>query len=58
MTSMAIAYIKARLEQIDILFQNATLEQLEDSFMGDSFIHELQLEQTHLINTLGGTTWI
>ena len=58
MTSMAIAYIKARLERIDILFQNATLEQLEDSFMGDSFIHELQLEQIHLINTLGGTTWI
>ena len=56
MTSMAIAYIKARLERIDILFQNATLEQLEDSFMGDSFIHELQLEQTLLINTLGGTT--
>tara|TARA_B110000285_G_scaffold225586_1_gene284052 strand:+ start:660 stop:827 length:168 start_codon:yes stop_codon:yes gene_type:complete len=55
---MTIAYIKARLEQIDILFQNATLEQLEDSFMGDSFIYELQLEQTHLINTLGGTTWI
>jgi len=56
MTSIKIAYIKARLEQIDILFQIES--QIEDSFMGDNFIPELQLEQTHLINTLGGTTWI
>jgi len=55
MTSMKIAYIKARLQQIDTIVDNSTLEDREHSYSGDSYLYEVQLEQTHLINTLGGT---
>jgi len=57
MTTLKTAYLQAKIEQIDTLVANSTLEEREHSYSGDSYLYELEQERTYLITTLGGTRW-
>lgn len=49
-------YIKQQIARIDEIFANASQEELEDSWQGDSDLYQLQGERHYWVAKLAGKT--
>lgn len=49
-------YIKQQIARIDEIFANASQEELEDSWQGDSDLYQLQEERHYWVAKLAGKT--
>jgi len=49
-TTIKYAYIEAQLARIDEIFANASQEELEDSWQGDSDLYQLQEERHYWLD--------
>ena len=49
-------YIKQQIARIDEIFANASQEELEDSWQGDSELYQLQAEREYWVAKLAGKT--
>lgn len=52
MTTMERCYILAQIARIDALFGNASQEELESSWQGDSELYQLDAERAYWVSKL------